>query len=132
MTIKVEINSEPPILAEPEAVNELEPKSHTVYEPELEVKEPLIKTLVKLSVEPTMELVPSLTCILLRSPDVYDLLQIFLQETGSQEFSIFMVQSTLCLVFIMDDSSLSATCDWLDLSSFIAGLVRKSVSLPSP
>ena len=51
------------------------------------VVESPIETLVGLPAELTLELVPSLTAIraslFLRSPDVYDPLQIFLQEIGS-------------------------------------------------
>jgi len=80
-----------------------------------EVEELLIDTLMKLLVEPTMELVPSLTAIPLRSPDIYDSLQIFLQKTGSQEISLLMVQSAVRSVFIMDDLHLFAIYDWLGL-----------------
>jgi len=45
------------------------------------VEEPLIENLVDLLTEPTREVVSSLKVISLRSPDVYDPLQIFLQET---------------------------------------------------
>jgi len=44
---------------------------------EVEVEEPLIKTLLDLPVDLIMELVPSLTAPL-RFPAVYDLLHIFL------------------------------------------------------
>ena len=75
-----EPDPEPPVLVEPDIIDE--PDSEVADEAELEpeVKEPLIETLVYLRVEPTME--PSLTAISLRSPDVYDSLQIFLHETG--------------------------------------------------
>jgi len=65
-----------PVLVEPDIVDE--PDSEVVDEAELEsgVKEPLMKTLVDLPVESIME--SSLTAISLRSPDVYDPLQIFL------------------------------------------------------
>jgi len=82
----------------------------------------LIDTLVELLVELIIELVSSLTAIPLKSPDIYDPLQIFLQETESQEISLLMVQSTIHSVFIMDDLHLSATYDWLDLSSVTANL----------
>jgi len=38
-----------------------------------------------------------------------------------------MVQSAVNSAFIMDDSLLSATFDWLDLPSLTVGLSRKSV-----
>ena len=103
ITIKVETDPEPPIFAEPEAVDQPQPQPDIVDEPELEVEEPLIETLVELPVEPIMELVPSLTAIPLSSPDVYNPMQIFLQETGSQEISLFIVQSAVRSVFIMND-----------------------------
>ena len=63
----------------------------------MEVVELPIETIVDLPVEPTLELVPSLTVMMaslfLRSPDVYDILQIFLQETGSQEISALVCGS---------------------------------------
>ena len=83
-----------------------------------------------------MELISSLAVmrasLSLRSPDEYDSLQICLQETCSREIKLLMVQSVVGSVFIMDDSLLSATCDWLDLSSFILDLSQKSVSPPLP
>ena len=98
-------DSEPPILVESVVVNDtkLEPE---VEESGLEVVEltPLqeeissrltevevlpIETLEDFLIEPTMELVSSLTVmrasLSLRSSDFYDSLQIFLQETRSQE-----------------------------------------------
>ena len=100
------------------------------------MKEPLIETRINLPVEPIMELVPSLTAmslssaISLRSPDIYDPLYIFLHKTRSQEISLLMVQNAVRSVFITKDLHLSATCDWLDLQSFTAGLSRKQVSPP--
>ena len=85
MVRKVDIDSELPIHAEPEIVDKLELEvDESEPEPKLEeseVKESLIETIVDLPVEPTMELVPSLTAISLRSLNVYDPLQIFLQKT---------------------------------------------------
>jgi len=46
--------------------------------------------------------------------------------------SLLMVQSAVRSVFITDDLHLSATCDWLHLPSFIAGLSRKPVPPPPP
>ena len=66
-------------------------------EPELkpEIEEPLIGTSADLLAELVMELVPStpaaIVPVTLRSPDLYDHLQIFLQETESHEISLFMV-----------------------------------------
>jgi len=53
---------------------------------------------------------PMIFHLSLRSPNVYDPLQIFLQEAGSQEIKLVMVQSALSSIFIMDDSHLSTTC----------------------
>ena len=92
------------------------------------MKESLIETHVNLAVEPVMELSPSSSAmrvpLFLRPPDVYDPLQIFLNEAGSQEFGVvvcFLVFNGVDLsfaVFILPE--LPPT----DLS-------RKSVS-PSP
>ena len=112
MTTKVETDSEPPIFIEPKAVNEPEP--NIIDEAELEVEEPLMGTLVELSVEPTIELVPSSPVVRdllpLRSPDVYDPLQNLLEATSSQEFGFLMVQrsslqwgrfaSACCMCFV--------------------------------
>jgi len=46
----------------------------------LKMKVPLIEIHVDLPATPTMELVPSLTAISLRSPNVYDLWQVFLRR----------------------------------------------------
>jgi len=54
------------------------------------VNEPLIETLVDFPVEPTIE--PYLTCIFLRSPDVYDPLKIFLQEIGSPDIGALVCE----------------------------------------
>ena len=63
--------------------------------PEPEVKELLIGTLVDLLAESTMKLLPSSPAmripVSLRSPDLYDSFQIFLQETESQEIKLFKV-----------------------------------------
>ena len=79
-----------------------------------------------------MELVSSLTAIPLTSPDIYDPLQIFLQETGSQEISLFMVQSAVRSVSIMGNLHLSTICALLELTSFKADVSRKPVPTPPP
>jgi len=103
---------------------------------ETEVEELPIETLVDLPTELTMGLLslspPMIFSLSLRSPDVYDLLQIFLQEAGSQEIKLVMVQSAVSLVFIMDDSHMSATCDRFDLLPFTFDLSRKLVPPPPP
>jgi len=82
MATKFNIDSEPPILTEPEVVDESEPKVINELEPEPEVKELLIKTFVDLPAGPIMEILsfsPAVMFLLsLRSPGVYDPLQIFL------------------------------------------------------
>ena len=61
------------------------------------MKESLIKTPVDLLLKPIMELVssspPMRARLSLRLPDVYDLLQIFLNEAGSQEFVVLVCGS---------------------------------------
>ena len=115
MTVKIDIDSKPIVLTEPKVIEEFyskvvkNPKPELKVEEselkveELEVKEPLIETLVDLSVEPTMELVPSLTVISLRSSDVYDPLQIFRQETGSQKIGVLVYEFSVelsCLIMM--------------------------------
>ena len=88
MAVKVETDSEPLILAELEVIDKSEPEPEPeafdesepdiIDEPELKVEESFIENLIELPLEPTIELVSSLTAILLRSPDVYDPSQIFL------------------------------------------------------
>ena len=94
-----------------------------------------VKTLVDLLAEPTLKLVPLLAAMsvlfFLRSPDVYDLLQICLQESGSQVIRALMVQSAICSVFIMDDVPQSAIGVLIKLTSFIAP-TRRPVPPPPP
>jgi len=95
-------DSEPPVLIEIEVVEEPElkvedpkPKAEVeepkaeVEEPKAEVEEHLIETPIDLPAEPTMKLLSfSLATRFpssLRSPDVYDPYQIFLQEICSRE-----------------------------------------------
>ena len=74
----------------------------------LKSEKTLIKSLIDLPTEPTMELMSSLIAMRasLKLPDVYDPLQIILQETGSQEIKLLMMQSAVNSVFIMNDSHL--------------------------
>ena len=69
-----------PNFEEPEVVELVSSQEEIFSRPTKIVKLP-IKTLVDFPIEPTMELVPALTAmrflIFLRSPDVYDPLQIF-------------------------------------------------------
>ena len=75
---------------EVEVVDEPEPKVVDEPDPEPEVEEQLIETLVDLPPELTMKLLLSLPAmrvlLSLRPPDVYDLLQIFLNDAVSQKF----------------------------------------------
>ena len=96
MSAKVDIDSHSSILvgaevvdkSEPEAVDEPDPEVIDEPESEPEVEETLIETFVNLPAEPTMKMSFSPTMIFflsLRSPDVDDPFQIFLQKTSSQE-----------------------------------------------
>jgi len=80
------------VIAELELVPEPEPE---VEELETEVEELLIRTLLNLPAEFTMEILPSSPAmripVSLRLPDLYDPLQIFLQETESHEIRLFRV-----------------------------------------
>ena len=62
-----------------------------------------------------------------RSPDTYDSLQIFLEQTGSQEIKPLMMQNTIDPVFSRDDLSPRVVCILLELPSITAGLSRKAV-----
>ena len=70
----------------PEVVAELLSLQKQIFPQPTEVINLPIETLVDLPTKPTLELVPSLTVMrasfFFRSPDMYDLLQIFLQKTG--------------------------------------------------
>jgi len=81
MTTKVRVDSEPPIFTESKVVDESESES--------EVEDPLIRTKIDLPTELIMKLFSLATRVLLslRSPDVYDPLQIFLKVTDSQRSS---------------------------------------------
>jgi len=100
----------------------------------MEVEGLPVEILVDLPAELTLKLVPPLAAMrvsfFLRSPDVYDPLQICLQESGSQEINALLVQSALCSVFIMDGVPQSAIGVLIKLSSFIDP-IRKPVP-PSP
>ena len=106
-----------------------------VEELEPEVEELLIGTLVDLPTETPMEslLFSSVMRIpvSLRSPDLYDLLQIFLQDTESQKIRLFRVRNTIDSLLTQKVTLLSATCALIELSSFKADLSRKLV-LPPP
>jgi len=136
----VEPGSEVVVELEPELEpnNADKPEPAVVDEPELELEigEHVVETSADLSAKLVMELVPLMLAVrvtvTLRSPDLYDLLQIFLQEIGSHEIMLFMVRSTLESVLIQENVSLFATCTLLELTFFISDLSRKSVSLSPP
>ena len=133
------------------AVEDPKPKSEVIDEPEsglkvaelvspqeeissqpIEVEELLIETLVDILTESTMELVPSLTVmrasLFLRLPDVYDLLQIFLHETISQE-----IDTLICgLDFNGAELTCYTACILLELPSTAVCLSRKPVPPPPP
>ena len=74
-----ESGPEAPVLIELEVVDELDSEVDEA-ELALEVEEPPINTRVELPTEPIMELMPFLTAMILRSPDFYDPLLIFIQD----------------------------------------------------
>ena len=87
---------EPSALVEPEVVAELTPLQEKVSSRPTKVEELHVETLVDLPVEPTLEIVPPLAAMrasfFLRSPDVYNPLQIFLHKTGSQEIDALVCE----------------------------------------
>jgi len=103
-----------------------------IFSQSTEVEEFPIETLVDLLAEPTTDLVPSLAAmrasLFLRSPDVCDPLQIFLQETVSQEIGT--------LIYGLDFNGAEFTCYvacvLLELPSTAACLSRKPVPPPPP
>ena len=129
-TARVDVNPKPDIVEEPE------PKPEVVDEPDPEskVKDPLIRTHVNLPAEPTMKLSSSAMRVplSLRSPDVYDHLQIFLKATGSQEVEFPMVQSTIGPVFNIDDLFRHVACVLFEIPSTAASGSQKPVSPPPP
>ena len=92
----------------------------------IEVKDSLIEIVVYLPAESTMELLSSSSAmrvlLSLRSTDTYDPLQIFLQQTGSQEIKPLMVQGIIDSVFIGDDLSWHAARIFLELPLIAVGL----------
>jgi len=72
------------------------------------MEEPLIET----SAELFIELMPSLPTVRvpvsLRSHNLYDPLQIFLEKTESQEIRLFMVRSTVDSVLTRENVNMSA------------------------
>ena len=91
----------------------------------IEVKESLIEIFVDLYVKPTIELLPSSPAmralLSLRLPDIYNPLQIFLQQICSQKIKLLM-QSTIGPVFGGDDLSRHAAYILLELPSIAASL----------
>jgi len=55
----------------------------------------------------------------LRSPDVYDSLQIFLEAMGLQVVGFLMVQSTISPVFNMDDLPWHVVCVLFEVPSTV-------------
>ena len=115
--IDTETEPELEVAAELEIVNE--------SEPEPEIEEPLVETSADLPAELAMELVSSSLAVRvsvsLRSPDLYDLLQIFLQETvkgdkviHSAKYSWFSSHprgcASICYVRIARAVILSSRC----------------------
>ena len=86
-----------------------------------------METSADLPAELVMELVPPTPAVrvpvTLRSPDLYDSLQIFLQETGSQLIKQFIVRSTVDSALTQKDMHVSATRALLKWPCFIADLL---------
>ena len=98
----------------------------------MEVVELSIETLIDLPAEPIMKLVPHLTAIrasiFLRLPDMYNSLQIFLQEPVSQE-----IGTLICgLDFSRAGLTCHVACILLKLPSTATCLSRKLASPPPP
>ena len=130
--VKVDPDSEPLVLVEPDIFDEAEPKVVEDSKPVRSERASYLyycrsssRAYYEVSVIFDSE-------SLVEAADVYEPLQIYLQKTELYEISLLMMQSIVCLVFTTDDSHLSATCDWLDLPSFTAGLPRKPISPPPP
>ena len=117
---KVNTELEPEVVAEPES----EPTVVDEPEPELELEEFLVETSVDPPAKLSIELVsstPAMRVFLpLRLLDVYDLLQILLEATGSQEFGFLMVHSTIDPDFIRNDLSRHAACALFEVPSTTA------------
>jgi len=79
----------PPALIKPEVVTELTPLQEEVSFRTTEIEELAIETLVDLPAEPTVTGMRA--SLSLRSPDEYDLLQIYLQEIDSQGIKLLIV-----------------------------------------
>ena len=116
----------------PKVIVESVSQQEEIFPQPLEVEELLVETLVDILAELTLKLVPPLAAIrvsfFLRSPDVYDPLQIFLQEICSQEISILICGS----VFSEAELTCHAVCILLELPSTATCLSRKLVPPPPP
>ena len=109
--IAAESEPKPEVAAKPES----EPAVVNEPESEPETEQPLVESSTDLSAEFAMKLVPSSPAAVrvplpLRSPGVYDPLQILLEATCSQEFRFLMVQSTIGPVFSGEDLPRHVTC----------------------
>jgi len=98
----------------------------------MEVVELPIETLVDLSAEPFMDLVPTVaamrTSFFLRSPGLYDPLQILIQEAVSQEIGILVYELDFCGA----ELTFHAACTMLELPSTTTCLSQKPVPLSAP
>jgi len=127
MTVKINTDSKPPVLVEPDVLEESKPE---VKEPEPKVEEPLIETHVDLPAESIIELLSFWLAIMfylsLRLPDVYDPFQIFLQKTCSQE-----IGALICwLVFSSAELPYYVACILFELPSTTTSLSRKPAPTP--
>jgi len=115
---------------EPKVVAEWLPLQEEISPRPTKVVKLPIETLVDLPAESSMDLIPTViatrTSFFLRSPDVYDPLQIFIQEPVSQEIGI--------LVYGLDFGGAMLTyyvaCILLELPSMTTCLSRKPVPPP--
>ena len=133
-TAKVEVDLKPSFIGEPDVLDESESEIVIVLIPlqeetlsrPTEVQEPFVEIFVDLSAEPTIELLPFSPAmrvpLSLRLPDTYHPLQIFQQQTESQENTFLMMQSTISPVFIGDDLPRHTVCILLKLPLTAIGL----------
>jgi len=142
-TTKVEVDSEPSVIVEPNVLDET--KSEVAAElvrlqektpRPAEVEKPLEEISADLPIELTItiELLPSPPAmrvpLSLSLSDIYDPLQIFLRQTGSQQIKFLMVQSTIGPISSGDNLPRHATCILLELPLIVVGLSRKPVPPP--
>ena len=121
--------------ARTEVVAESVSRQEKIFPQPMKVEELPVDSFPDLPTELILKLVPLLIAMrvlfFLRSPDVYDPLQICLQESGSQEIRSLIVQSAIDSVVLMDDVSQSVIGALIKLPSFIDLTQRPVLPLPS-